>query len=138
MGTKVKKESVSKLKKKADALFSHYVRLRDADRYGVGECITCGVRKPWQELQAGHFIKRSVSLLRYDDENVNSQCYQCNVLKYGEQYRYAKELDLKYGDGTADRLHAQRNTTHKFTIVELKGLIEEAKKNIAWLELSKS
>lgn len=81
-------------------------------------------------MQNGHFVKRSVSLLRYDDENCNMQCPACNVWKYGELYTYGKELDLKYGDGTADRLHAQRFTTHKFTIQELQDIIDEAKANI--------
>lgn len=129
-----KRPTVSKLKKKADALFSQYVRLRDSDKYGYGTCITCGVRKPWKEGQAGHFIKRSVSTLRYDEENVNFQCYQCNVLKYGEQYKYAQELDLKYGDGTAKKLHDRRYETHKFSIDELEQIIHDAKEYIRFYE----
>lgn len=52
------------------------------------------------------------------------------MFKQGNQYAYAKALDLKYGAGTADRLHDQRFATHKFTIPELEGIIEEAKHNI--------
>lgn len=127
------KKSVAKLKKKADALFSQYVRLRDADKRGVAPCITCGVKKNWKDMQAGHFIKRSVSLLRYDEENVNAQCMQCNVFKYGEQYLYAKALDDKYGDGTADKLNSQRWETHKFTVAELEEIISDAKANIDFI-----
>jgi 5-methylcytosine-specific restriction endonuclease McrA len=125
-----KPKGVAQLKKLADKYFSQYIRLRDSDKFGNAQCITCGTQKPWKELQAGHFVKRSVSLLRYDDENVNAQCMQCNVYKYGEQYKYAKELDLKYGTGTAEALHEQRFTSHKFTTGELQSIIDEAKENI--------
>ena len=123
-------KGVAKLKKDADKWFSIYVRRRDSNKNGIASCITCGVKKPWKEIQNGHFVSRRVNSLRYDDENCNSQCYSCNVMKYGEQYKYAKELDMKYGDGTADRLHARRFETHKFTQQELLDIIEEAKENI--------
>lgn len=124
------KPNVSKLKKRADQAWSQYIRLRDSDKDGLGICITCGVRKHWKELQNGHFVSRQVNVLRYDPENCNSQCYSCNVMRYGEQYKYAKELDLKYGDGTADKLYAQRFATHKFTPIELETIIAETKEAI--------
>lgn len=124
-----KKQSVSSLKKKADAAWSIYIRQRDSDRSGNAKCITCGVKKHWKELQCGHFISRRVNSLRFDDTNTNAQCYSCNVMRYGEQYKYAQELDKKYGEGTADKLHARRFETHKFTIQELLDIIEEAKAN---------
>lgn len=127
-----KKQTVASLKKKADKVFSEYIRQRDSDRYGNATCITCGVKKPWKEIQNGHFVKRSVNSLRYDDENCNAQCMPCNVYKYGEQYLYAKALDKKYGEGTADKLQARRFETHKLTIEELNGIIEEAKANLAY------
>lgn len=130
----MKKPGVAQLKKKADTYFSRYVRLRDCDETGYGECISCGARKFWKDLQAGHFVKRSVSLLRYDEENVNAQCVGCNMFKSGEQFAYSKALDLKYGDGTADRLWEQRSTTHKFTIEELEEIIHDAKEQVKWYE----
>lgn len=81
-------------------------------------------------MQAGHFVSRKVSLLRYDDENVNAQCPSCNVFKYGEQYAYSIALDKKYGDGTAEKLWNQRHSVHKFTITELESIIEEANEQI--------
>jgi hypothetical protein len=130
----MKKQSVKSLKKKADTLFSEYVRRRDSDKYGFGRCITCAVRKPWRELQNGHFVKRSVNLLRFDEENCNAQCAGCNVFKYGEQYLYSKAIDDKYGAGTAEKLMAQRFTPHKFTIEELNQIIEDTKELILWNE----
>lgn len=125
-----KPKSVAKLKKDADKWWSQYIRMRDSDKHGFAECITCGTKKPWKEMQCGHFVKRSVSMLRFDDENCNAQCMQCNVYKYGEQYAYSQALDLKYGEGTAAKLHTQRFSTHSFTRQELEDIIDEAKANI--------
>ena len=131
---KPKRKSVSQLKKLADQKFSQAVRLRDSDKYGNAPCITCGVVKPWKQMQAGHFVSRKVSLLRYDDENVNAQCVGCNMFKAGEQYAYSIALDKKYGGGTAEKLWNQRHSVHKFTATELESIIEEAKEQIKFYE----
>lgn len=125
-----KTKSLSQLKKDADKWFSIYIRQRDSDKNGLATCITCGTKKPWKEMQAGHFVSRRVNSLRFDEENVNCQDYMCNVMRYGEQYKYAQELDLKYGAGTAERLHNRRFETHSFTRQELQDIIDDAKANI--------
>ena len=128
---------IRKLKKKADNWYSKYIRYRDGQvKNGEWqtECITCGVWKPIKEMQAGHFVSRSCNLLRYNDQNVHSQCQKCNIWHSGEQYEYAKQIDLKYGDGTAESLHNQRRQTHKLTAIELEQIIEDAKEYIKELE----
>lgn len=121
---------VSTLKKKLDAIFSKYIRYRDGEQRSDGwwtECITCGVSKPISQMQNGHFVSRKVNTLRYDEINCSAQCYSCNVMRYGEQFQYAKNLDLKYGDNTANELHRRRFETHKFTVTELEDLITKYK-----------
>jgi len=129
----MKKVGVAQLKKKADSAWSTYIRMRDSTN-GVGECISCGVKKPWKQLQNGHFVSRSSSTLRFDEENCNAQCVGCNMFKQGNQFAYGKALDLKYGDGTAEKLWAQRMDTHKFTITELEDIIHDAKEAISFME----
>lgn len=124
-----KKKSVAQLKKIADAEWSKYIRLRDSDQYGYGNCITCGVKKFWKEAQCGHFISRKISLLRYDELNTSLQCVGCNMFKSGEQYLFAKAIDDKYGAGVAEELNNQRFTTHKFTVAELEAIIADAKQS---------
>lgn len=125
----MRKLGVAQLKRKADKVWSEYIRLRDSfeqngDR--VAACITCGTVKPIKEMQNGHFVSRKSSSLRYDEQNCNTQCSACNVFRYGELYQYGLELDRKYGDGTANRLHDRRFETHKWTIPELEGIINYA------------
>lgn len=122
-------KNVAQLKKKADQVFSKYIRYRDGKQVSgewVTQCITCSVVKPVPQMQAGHFVSRACNLLRYDEENVNSQCVSCNMFKGGEQYQYAKNIDLKYGDGTAEKLHNQRHIAHKLTVSELEQIISDA------------
>lgn len=119
----MKKQGVAQLKKKADKVFSLYIRHRDSTD-GYAKCFTCGVLKPIAQMQNGHFVSRRVNTLRYDELNCNAQCYSCNVMNHGDLYNYAKKLDEWYGDGTADGLHALRHSTHKFTIDELQKIIE--------------
>lgn len=126
----MKKEGVASLKKKADAAFSQYIRLRDSDEFGIGECITCQKKAHYKTMQCGHFVSRKASTLRYSEENCNIQCVGCNVFKYGEQYLYSKAIDLKYGDGKADELMSRRFETHKFSREELEEIIHDSKEQI--------
>lgn len=130
----MKKPTVSSLKKKADTIHSRYIRLRDSDRNGIAECITCGTKKHWKQMQCGHFVTRANNKLRYDEMNTNAQCVGCNMFKSGEQYLYSKALDMKYGTGTAEELHQQRFDTHKLTITELEDIIHDRKEQIKFYE----
>lgn len=58
------------------------------------------------------------------------------MFKSGEQYLYSKALDMKYGDGTAERLHAQRFTSHKLSRPELEEIIHDRKEQIAFYAVS--
>jgi hypothetical protein len=133
----MKKSNIKTLKKRADAAFSLYIRYRDSKDF-LGErkteCITCGIWKPIKEMQNGHFVSRTCSKLRYSDTNCNSQCMPCNVMKHGDLYQYAKKLDLKHGNGTADRLHNQRTEYFKLTEEFLQKVIDDSKEYIKEME----
>jgi len=68
------------------------------------------------------------------DGLAHHNCIGCNMYKQGEQYLYAKNLDAKYGEGTADALMAKRHDTHKFTIPELEEIIQDATVQIQWYQ----
>lgn len=133
------KSELSKLTAKADKVFSLYIRKRDSTEYirgeildePAGECITCNKLIPAKQAHAGHFVQRGCKLTRYDEENVNLQCSGCNTFRYGEQYKHGRAIDMKYGDGTADRLMAleaeYKANGHKFTRDFLQDIIERYK-----------
>ena len=108
------KNKKSLLVKKADAIFGHYIRLRDSklvnDKW-VGTCIDCdkeivnryfdGERWRWTKSgNVGHFYSRGYRDLRYDEINCNLQSSYCNAWKDKEtmQEGYRKGLLDKYGN----------------------------------------
>lgn len=119
-----RKVGISSYKKKLDALFSQFIRLRDD---GKG-CYTCGVMKPWKELQCGHFTPRQYLSLRYDETNCHSQCYACNMLYNGQPSAYAVRLKKEYGDDIIEKLESKRREIVRYYPYELK--IEEYKEKI--------
>ena len=134
----VKKQTVAQLKKKADLYFSKYIRYRDSVKRADGyycQCITCDKWNPVSQTHAGHFQSRRFSATRYDEENVNAQCASCNTFNAGEQYRYAKALEMKYGDGTAEKLEKRAREYYKLTTDELLGIIDEAKANLKYFDI---
>lgn len=132
----MKKPTVAVLKRKADKVFSLAIRLRDSDKNGYGRCITCSKRVHYKEAHAGHFISRRYGATRYDEENVNLQCTLCNTFRAGEQYKYGLEVDLKYGNGTAEKLHAKANSDFRFSVPLLEEIIKDSKEQVKWYENS--
>ena len=131
------KPSITKLRKQADVLFSRMVRMRDGElRDGVwwSQCITCDAWKPLSTMHNGHFMSRRYPATRWDEENCNAQCAGCNMFKAGEQYKYGLAVDLKYGDGTAQKLLTLASTSFRVTREYLEEVIHDAEEQIAFYE----
>jgi len=126
----------SKVVKKLDAVFSEYIRLRNADKNGNVTCFTCGKVEYWKRkgMQAGHFQSRKHYATRWDEINVQVQCSGCNVFKYGEQYKFALNLDKQFGDGTAEELFIKAKEIVKFSTKELETLITYYKDQVKLLD----
>lgn len=81
--------------READRVFSLYIRNRGAT-YGYNHCYTCPAYLPIEELQAGHFINRRYTNVRWHPLNVWPQCNTCNVTKGGNLERYENKLVAFY------------------------------------------
>jgi hypothetical protein len=117
---KQKKTSRSNLIKKLDAEFSIFIRTRFSIN-GKASCFTCDKVDDWNKLQCGHFQSRKHYSTRWDEINCQVQCVGCNVMKYGEQYKFGIHLDQIYQDGTAIGLLRKAKETFKikdFEIIE--------------------
>ena len=131
------KKTVSKLKKELDKWFSLYIRLREANEYGMCQCFTCGVVRHYKEgMQNGHFQSRKHLATRFSEAgNCEVQCVKCNVYEWGEQYKFSIAIDAKYGEGRAQELQYLARTTVKISRVEYeekisyyKSLVDKLKK----------
>lgn len=101
-----KQPSRKTLVSKLDAVFSEYIRRRYA-KNDIAQCVTCGKKDHWKNLQAGHFISRKHYATRWNEENVQVQCVACNVYRYGEQYLFGIYLGKEKSESL---LQESRNT----------------------------
>jgi hypothetical protein len=80
-------------------------------------------------------MSRRYGATRYDDENCNAQCSGCNTFRYGEQYKYGQEIDLRYGKGTATKLYQKaHDPSFKLTRDFLEQVIADSKEEIRFYE----
>lgn len=138
--------SIGELKKKVTAAFNRAIKFRDSeciDGSWYFDCITCdkkvlfsyvdenGKQRYMRTAHAGHFQPETRNNTRYNEFNVNGQCGSCNF-NQGEQYKYAKALELKYGDGTAEELERLAKISHQFKQEELLEILEDSNKQISF------
>ena len=128
-------KSISKLKKELDKWFSLYIRLRDANEFGMVQCFTSNRVYHYKSMHAGHFMSRKRLSTRWCEWNVQPQSPADNLFNQGEQYKFGLNLDAKYGDGAAEELQIKSMQTLKMTRVDYdekigyyKDLVEKLKK----------
>ena len=109
--------------------FSQYVRQLEK-----GICFTCHKKKPWKEMDAGHFRHRSLFTF-FLEIGVHCQCTYCNRFLHGNLGIYAVELDKKYGQGTAEKLIKESNKYRgAYTKKELKRIAEVYREKLKSLQ----
>ena len=125
-----------KLKVKAWALYSEWIRRRDADKQGNVACVTCGKTAHWkgEGMQAGHFISgRTLSLL-FDPRNCHTQCYGCNVGRNGSYVEYFIYMEKRYGRKVIDELRYLKHQARKYGIADYELLIIEMQHELRLLD----
>lgn len=124
-----KKPLRKNLVKDLDKIFSQYIRLRYAKKE-IAECYTCNKKDHWKKLQAGHFASRRHYSTRWNEDNVQVQCYSCNIANQGMQFEFGKRLCLKYDNNFADELMIKSKQIVKFADVELIDMIDYYKQKV--------
>jgi hypothetical protein len=124
---KAGKKGITKHKKEAWTEFSRMIRLRYSDHTGQATCVTCGVVKPWGELQAGHFLDGRRNATLFDERNVHPQCVKCNMFNGGSKVSYYRFMLMKYGQEVIDDLMVLDKQERKFTADELIDMKEKYK-----------
>jgi DUF1680 family protein len=125
------------LEKRADRVFSEYVRLRGADGNGYCRCYTCGRVMRWNEAQAGHFISRAKKAIRYNEMNAQAQCSICNLFGRGESALFEKRLIEEYGAAAVEMLKATAKSGGFDEFYFMKQKIAEYREKVKRLKKSK-
>lgn len=119
----------STLVKNLDAVFSQYIRRKDAIDE-IAECYTCGKKDHYKKQQAGHFASRRHYSTRWEELNVQVQCYGCNIGQQGLQFEFGKRLNKDFGPHTAESLLIKSKQTVKFTDTDLLDMINTYKNKL--------
>ncbi len=115
----------------AQTHFNTYIRLRDKGNV----CISC--EKPAKKENAGHFFNANNHWsVRFDERNVHLQCEHCNTFLSGNLIYYRENLIKKIGITDFNNLSLIANETRKFTIPEVKEIIEIYKEKVKILKNS--
>ena len=123
---KIKHLSLKALHKRAWKLQSEYIRRIS------GRCFTCGVKKPWKELDLGHYIH--LNALDFDIINLAAQCTYCNRWKHGNSGIFAERLIAEYGEQAIAELRVRSQQVKKFTIGDLQTIIAIYQQKLAVLQ----
>lgn len=121
----IQEDNLSDLIAEADAMFSKFVRLSVADKNGYIKCFICGKKVHWTKAENMHYIKRGASLfLRFDLRNNKAGCNECNSVKGGNYFEYAKKLEVQ-SPGITDLLYEEGNIVIKLSRSEAQSIIDE-------------
>jgi len=114
----------------AQQVFNKFIRLRDAGNV----CISCGKNINGVK-HASHFLSAGGhSNVRFNEDNVWTSCYKCNVMLSGNQLEYRKRLINKIGIERIEWLEQNGSKEKKYTVDELKEIINTYKKKIKQFE----
>ena len=121
---RLKLKSLTAWLNEAQTVFNRWIRVRDGNF-----CISC--QKPINgQTHAGHLrTTKAASQLRFNEDNVHSQCATCNNHLSGNITEYRINLVKKIG---VDRVEALENNNkiHRYTIEEAKSIIFEYKNRL--------
>lgn len=134
MKKKIKRPTVTKLKRKLWIIFSLYVRTRDCLRTtgckDWGLCITCGKRYHIKLLQAGHFLPGRHNSNLFYERGTHAQCYNCNINLKGNTMVYMDALIKLYGDRIVKELRENDKIIKQYKPFEIEALINHYENEI--------
>ncbi len=126
----------SDLLKKADNLFSKFIRKRDANEMGFVKCVCCG--NSWHLtdknleneviIQCLHFVSRETYSLRYSENNAKAGCCYCNLNMHlfpeGKEFnKFREALCMELGVETVYLMLAEKRNINRLTHGDIEAVI---------------
>ena len=105
----LEKKTVPQLQNTLWPIFANYIKAV----YG-SSCFTCGKRCEGRDRQAGHFIPRTYSPVKYNEDNVRTQCSRCNEFEHGKPIEFERKLRLQIGDEAVENLKRESTKAWKW------------------------
>jgi hypothetical protein len=131
------KKTISKVVEDCAVALQKVVRMKAAiaeNLDGYVTCVSCGVKKHWKELDAGHYFSRGDKSVKLMEENIHPQCKGCNIrMSHGDTKvvtAYRRHMVDMYGEDFLDHLEALAWTPTKFNRAEIEALTKTLKAQI--------
>lgn len=106
--------------------FSQYTRVRDCinttGRPFLGICITCNKQYHIRFLQAGHCFPQRRNSGLFDEQAVNAQCRFCNIVEHGQQKKYRKIMEDRFGEEAVEQMHIKAKKVTQDKDMDFDGL----------------
>jgi len=115
--------------KETQTIFNKYIRLRDN---GL-TCVSCG-KTPLKKNCGHYFSSGGHSNVRFDEDNCHLQCEHCNTFLSGNLLNYQIGIQKKIGAQKLLELQERAHVTKKWTIEELKEIIQTYKTKVRQLQ----
>ncbi len=126
-----KAKTVAVLVNDAAILLQRLVRVKAALVEGEYiTCISCGVKKHYNEMQGGHFISRVFTAYKLCEENIHPQCPACNGPRRGNYPAYTLSMIDLYGRDTVEEMLATKGVTKKYYRTEILEIIADLKQRL--------
>ena len=108
-------------------IVNEFIRERDKNQ----PCISCDAKAGTYKLTAGHFWPTTYGILRFNEDNIHSQCwYNCNKNRHGNVGEYRIRLIKKIGVERVKELDDTRQEVFIISIPEILELKEHYKQKI--------
>ena len=117
----------------ADIQFSYFIRLRDSNDDGIGQCCTCKKYGQVKYMDNGHYIGRQHQATRYSEKNCSLQCKKCNGLEEGFKVEHRRYLVELYSEKAVLLLESSKRQTTKRSANDVKLIADYYKKETAKL-----
>lgn len=88
-------------------------------------CYTCNAYVEGKNKQAGHWISRQHFSTRWDERNVRTQCFRCNIWLRGNSAAYAGNLLEELGEKEFKALIQRGKEIKQWSVKELEELIKK-------------
>lgn len=131
------KKTISKVVEDCAVALQKVVRMKAAiaeNLDGYVTCVSCGVKKHWKELDAGHYFSRGDKSVKLMEENIHPQCKGCNIrMSHGDtkvMTVYRRHMVDMYGEDFLDHLETLAWTPVKFNRAEIEALTKTLKAQI--------
>lgn len=116
------------IKNEMDQLVRDILALRD------DQCFTCGIHRDQWPLEVGHMIHRVNERVRWNLQNCNAQCRECNGEHNNDAEIYIGCFVQRYGAEAYAELRALSQKNHKPGYTELLAIRDGLRRELARLK----